>query len=86
MATTEKRTTRMADDDRFLRLPDVERLTGLRKSTIYELITRDEFPDRHAVGPKIVIWLESEGPSVDGGSPRRRSQEGGLTPWTKDHL
>ena len=60
MATNEKRGSRMTDDDRFLRLPDVERMTGLRKSTIYELIAREEFPDRHPVGPKIVIWLESE--------------------------
>ncbi len=60
MPTTEKRTARLTDDDRFLRLPDVERMTGLRKSTIYEMIARREFPDRHSVGPKIVIWLESE--------------------------
>ena len=53
-------TIELAENERFLRLPDVERMTGLRKSTIYELMTRGEFPGRHAVGPKIVIWLESE--------------------------
>jgi prophage regulatory protein len=50
----------MTDDDRFLRLPDVERLTGLRKSTIYDLIAKREFPDRRQIAPKVVIWLESE--------------------------
>ncbi len=48
--------------DRFLRLPEVKKITGLGKTTIYEMIKKSEFPKQrqlrengHAVG-----WKSSE--------------------------
>jgi prophage regulatory protein len=45
--------------DRFLRLPDVEAQTGLRKTTIYALIKRGDFPRGHHITPRCVAWPES---------------------------
>ena len=50
----------IAPGERFLRLPDVIGMTGYKKSTIYELEARDEFPKRRRIGPNAVIWLETE--------------------------
>ena len=44
----------------FLRLPEVEARTGLRKSRIYELEKNGEFPKRFELGPRSVAWLEDE--------------------------
>lgn len=46
--------------DRLLRLPDVEATTGLKKSTIYLLMKRREFPRCVQVTPRCVAWPESE--------------------------
>jgi prophage regulatory protein len=45
--------------DRLLRLPDVEALVGLRKSAIYALMKRSEFPRCVQVTPRCVAWPES---------------------------
>lgn len=45
--------------DRLLRLPDVEATTGLKKSTIYLLMKRGEFPRCVQVTPRCVAWPES---------------------------
>jgi prophage regulatory protein len=45
--------------DRFLRLPDVEQATGLKKSTIYLMIRRGDFPKPIALTPRCVAWPES---------------------------
>jgi len=45
--------------DRLLRLPDVEAATGLKKSTIYLLMKRGEFPRCVQVTPRCVAWPES---------------------------
>ena len=45
--------------DRLLRLPDVEALSGLKKSTIYLLMKRGEFPRSVQVTPRCVAWPES---------------------------
>lgn len=44
--------------DRFLRLPEVERITGVRKSTIYALQaqTPPAFPRSVRVSPRSVAW------------------------------
>ena len=34
----------LATEDRLIKLPDVERLTGMKRSAIYELIQRGAFP------------------------------------------
>lgn len=46
--------------DKLLRLPDVEAATGLKKSTIYLLMKRDEFPQCVQVTPRCVAWPESQ--------------------------
>jgi prophage regulatory protein len=45
--------------DRFLRLPEVEAITGLRKSTLYLLMSRGEFPRSVQITPRCVAWPES---------------------------
>jgi prophage regulatory protein len=46
--------------DRFIRLPEVLYTTGLSRSTVYEMITRRQFPAQISLGGKTVAWLESE--------------------------
>ncbi len=43
-----------------LRRADVERATGLPRSTIYELISRGAFPKPIRLGARAVGWLEPE--------------------------
>lgn len=45
--------------DRLLRLPETEQATGLKKSTIYLLMKRGEFPRCVRVTPRWVAWPES---------------------------
>ena len=45
--------------DRFQRLPEVEVATGLKKSTIYLLMKRGEFPRCVQVTSRCVAWPES---------------------------
>ncbi len=44
----------------FLRRPAVESRTGLKRSTLYDLIAAGEFPKPIPLGKRIVGWLESE--------------------------
>lgn len=46
--------------DRFMRLPEVISTCGLSRSTIYDLITREQFPSQISLGGKNVAWLASE--------------------------
>jgi len=45
---------------RFLRLVDVIAMTGLSKSTIYARITEKRFPKQIPLGPRLVVWVESD--------------------------
>lgn len=45
--------------DRLLRLPEVETATGLKKSTIYLLMKRGEFPSCVQITARCVAWPES---------------------------
>ncbi len=45
--------------DKLLRLPEVESATGLKKSTIYLLMKRGEFPYCVQVTARCVAWPES---------------------------
>jgi prophage regulatory protein len=45
--------------DRFLRLSAVEALSGLKKSTIYLLMKRDEFPRSIQISTRCVVWNET---------------------------
>jgi len=45
--------------DRLLRLPEVQRLCGLRKSAIYEHMRRGTFPRSVKVGVSATTWSEA---------------------------
>jgi prophage regulatory protein len=45
---------------RILRLPDAEAKTGLKRSAIYERISKGEFPTPVHLGTKARGWLEHE--------------------------
>lgn len=46
--------------DRILRRPEVERLTGLGRSTIYAWMARGEFPRPMKLGVRAVGWRGSD--------------------------
>lgn len=46
--------------ERLLRLPEVKRLTGLSKSSIYARIAEDSFPRQIPLGSRTVVWLETD--------------------------
>lgn len=50
---------RTAAAPRLLRLPDVQAATGLKKSTIYLLMRRGDFPASVQVTPRCVAWSEA---------------------------
>ena len=43
----------------FLRRRDVERMTGLSKSSIYAKMANGDFPKQITIGPRTVVWAES---------------------------
>lgn len=45
--------------DRLLRLPEVEHLTGLRRSAIYEQMRKGTFPRSVKAGQRTAAWPES---------------------------
>jgi prophage regulatory protein len=45
--------------DRLVRLPEVEGMTGLRKSTAYKLIGEGKFPKPVRLGTRMVAWSEA---------------------------
>jgi prophage regulatory protein len=46
---------------KLLRLPQVIERTNLRRSTLYELMSRDEFPRPVKItGARLNTWLEDE--------------------------
>lgn len=44
----------------LLRLPTVIRITGLARSTIYKLISQNQFPVPIKLSKRAVAWLQSE--------------------------
>ncbi len=50
----------MENIPKLIRLPEVQRLTGLGKTTIYTLERRGRFPRRRKLTPRASAWLESE--------------------------
>lgn len=49
-----------SDQVRFLRLPEVKAITGLGKTSIYELIRDKSFPAPVRLASRAVAWVESE--------------------------
>ena len=45
---------------RILRLPEVKKLTGLSRSSIYLRMTNHEFPESISLGGRAVGWLEQD--------------------------
>lgn len=45
---------------KLLRLPEVKATTGLSKSTIYARIAEGTFPRQIPIGPRLVVWVESD--------------------------
>lgn len=48
---------------RLLRLPEVMTRVGLKRSAIYQRMSEGRFPKSRSLGPKCVVWVESE---IDG--------------------
>lgn len=46
--------------EKIFRRPEVERITGLGRSTIYDWIARGYFPRPVALGSRLVGWRESD--------------------------
>jgi len=46
--------------NKLLRLPQVKSSTGLSKSTIYSRIAEGTFPKQIPIGPRLVVWVESD--------------------------
>jgi prophage regulatory protein len=45
---------------KLLRLPQVKSVTGLSKSSIYARISAGTFPKQIPLGPRLVVWVESD--------------------------
>jgi prophage regulatory protein len=59
-AASSNGTSDTLDDVSFLRLPEVKAVTGLSKTSIYELIREKSFPAPVRLGPRAVAWVKSE--------------------------
>ena len=46
--------------NKLIRLPEVKATTGLSKSTIYARISEGTFPKQIPLGPRLVVWVESD--------------------------
>jgi prophage regulatory protein len=46
--------------DRFLKLPQVMEMTGLRHDSVYRLEKNNDFPRRRKLSERASAWLESE--------------------------
>ncbi|BDI32577.1 hypothetical protein CCAX7_46280 [Capsulimonas corticalis] len=46
--------------ERILRLRETLLRTGLSRSTLYELIRKNEFPSSVSIGARAVGWMDSE--------------------------
>ena len=45
---------------RLLRLPEVMRRVGLKRSSIYQRMSEGRFPKSRSLGPKCAVWVEAE--------------------------
>lgn len=52
--------SKKAPNLKLLRRVDVERLTGLSRSTIYDWMKRGEFPQPVKLGERLVAWREDD--------------------------
>lgn len=54
------RTSTSTTTPRLIRLKEVQRLTGLARSTIYAKMAEGTFPKQRKVTPTIAVWAEAE--------------------------
>jgi prophage regulatory protein len=47
-------------DERLIRLPQVEHLTGLKRAHIYGLARRGEFPKPVKIGARASAWRQTQ--------------------------
>ncbi|MCH9006256.1 MAG: AlpA family transcriptional regulator [Proteobacteria bacterium] len=47
-------------NSKLCRLPEVINRTGLSRSAVYDLISKDKFPSQVNLGPRTVGWVENE--------------------------
>lgn len=47
-------------ESRVLRLKVVEEMVGYKRSPIYAMMAKGEFPDRRRIGPRRVVWVKEE--------------------------
>lgn len=52
-------TTPVVPRDRLLRMPDVERAAGIKKSTVYQLMKEGKFPQCVRITRRLSVWPES---------------------------
>lgn len=45
---------------RLIRLPEVMRRVGLKRSSIYQRMSEGRFPKSRSLGPKCAVWVEAE--------------------------
>ncbi|AKT29254.1 AlpA family phage regulatory protein [Pseudomonas syringae pv. actinidiae] len=45
---------------RFIKRQEVESITGLSCTEIYRRVAADNFPKQVTLGPKSVVWVETE--------------------------
>ena len=50
----------MNEPKKFLRLPDVKKIVGFGKTTIYEKIKTGAFPEPVQIGARMVAWDEAD--------------------------
>ncbi|WP_060538537.1 helix-turn-helix transcriptional regulator [Pseudomonas putida] len=49
-----------AENDRFMRIAEVTRVTALSRNTIYKRMRDGTFPKQVRLGPNSVAWLQSD--------------------------
>lgn len=62
--------------DRFIRIADVERIAGIRKTLIYELQREGKFPRCVQITPRCVAWSE-QGVYAWVEERKRQAEQGG---------
>lgn len=48
------------EHDRLLRLPEVMKRVGLKRSAIYDRMKAGNFPKSRTLGPRYTVWVASE--------------------------
>ena len=59
----------------FIRLKKVEDRTGLKKSMVYDLMSRGEFPKSIKIGERAVAWIESEVDAINASRMAEKSAD-----------